>query len=188
MSLALIGISSYGVMAPANLLVPFITVFASFVFGRRTALRLFLIGIVALVIVSALYLSGVIDYQVEVTVYVHAWTSWIALVAIQVVLPLWYLFMAVPINEASLQISERLDAVLQGINDALFIHDKDTGAILQVNQKMNSHVQARRAGDAPKRPLADPLIGAFASRQKGLITRNPADFRRWFPKLKLRQP
>jgi predicted nucleic acid-binding protein len=52
----------------------------------------------------------------------------------------------------------------------------------------NSYVQARRASDAPKRPLADLLIGAFASRQKGLITRNPADFRRWFPKLKLRQP
>jgi len=34
----------------------------------------------------------------------------------------------------------------------------------------NSYVQARRASNAPKRPLADLLIGAFASRQKGLIT------------------
>jgi predicted nucleic acid-binding protein len=32
------------------------------------------------------------------------------------------------------------------------------------------------------------LIGAFACRYQGLITRNPSDFRRWFPKLKLRQP
>jgi predicted nucleic acid-binding protein len=52
----------------------------------------------------------------------------------------------------------------------------------------NAYVQARRASHAPKRPLADLLIGAFAFRHKGLITRNPADFRRWFPKLKLRQP
>jgi predicted nucleic acid-binding protein len=52
----------------------------------------------------------------------------------------------------------------------------------------NACVQARRASHAPKRPLADLLIGAFAFRHKGLITRNPADFRRWFPKLKLRQP
>ncbi len=52
----------------------------------------------------------------------------------------------------------------------------------------HAYVQARRASDAPKRPLADLLIGAFACRHRGLITRNPADFRRWFPKLKLRQP
>jgi len=52
----------------------------------------------------------------------------------------------------------------------------------------NAYVQARRVSDAPKRPLADLLIGAFAFRPKGLVTRNPADFRRWFPKLKLQQP
>jgi len=52
----------------------------------------------------------------------------------------------------------------------------------------NIYVQARRTSDTPKRPLADLLIGAFACRQQGLITRNPTDFRRWFPKLKVRQP
>jgi Predicted nucleic acid-binding protein, contains PIN domain len=55
-------------------------------------------------------------------------------------------------------------------------------------QAWNAYVQARRTNDTPKRPLADLLIGAFACRQQGLITRNPTDFRRWFPKLKLRQP
>jgi len=58
----------------------------------------------------------------------------------------------------------------------------------QAHRAWNAYVQARRAGDAPKRPLADLLIGAFACRHRGLITRNPADFRRWYPKLKLRQP
>ena len=56
------------------------------------------------------------------------------------------------------------------------------------HRSWNAYVQARRASEAPKRPLVDLLIGAFAFRHKGLITRNPADFRRWFPKLKLRQP
>jgi predicted nucleic acid-binding protein len=51
----------------------------------------------------------------------------------------------------------------------------------------HAYIQARRASDAPKRPIADLLIGAFACRHQGLITRNPTDFRRWFPKLKLRQ-
>jgi predicted nucleic acid-binding protein len=52
----------------------------------------------------------------------------------------------------------------------------------------NAYVQARRASETPKRPLADLLIGAFACRHQGLITRNPADFRRWLPKLRVRQP
>jgi hypothetical protein len=50
----------------------------------------------------------------------------------------------------------------------------------------NAYVEARRASNMPKRPIADLLIGAFACRFQGLVTRNPADFRRWFSKLKLR--
>ena len=32
------------------------------------------------------------------------------------------------------------------------------------------------------------MIGAFAATRRGLVTRNPAAFRRWFPKLVLREP
>lgn len=49
-------------------------------------------------------------------------------------------------------------------------------------------IQRKRAGKAPKRPLADILIGAFASRFQGLLTRNPADFETIFPDLTLRSP
>ena len=52
----------------------------------------------------------------------------------------------------------------------------------------NSYVERRRSDKVPKRPVADILIGGFAMNRQGLITRNPADFRRWLPKLKLRQP
>jgi len=52
----------------------------------------------------------------------------------------------------------------------------------------NSYVRSKRAGNAPKRPIADILIGAFAASRQGLVTRNAADFRRLFPKLTLRQP
>jgi predicted nucleic acid-binding protein len=52
----------------------------------------------------------------------------------------------------------------------------------------NAYVQSRRAGKIPKRPVADILIGGFAMRKQGLITRNSADFRRWFPKLLIREP
>jgi hypothetical protein len=47
-------------------------------------------------------------------------------------------------------------------------------------------IQRKRAGKLPKRPLADILIGAFAIRFQGLLTRNPADFEPVFPDLTLR--
>ena len=52
----------------------------------------------------------------------------------------------------------------------------------------NSYVRARRAHRIPRRPVADILIGGFALNRGGLGTRNPDDFRRWFPKLPLREP
>ena len=50
------------------------------------------------------------------------------------------------------------------------------------------HITARRAGILPKRPIADLLIGAFAANRRGLITRNPADFRKNFPHLTILEP
>jgi hypothetical protein len=52
----------------------------------------------------------------------------------------------------------------------------------------NSYVQGRRSDKVPKRPVADILIGGFATNRQGLVTRNPTDFRRWFPKLLMREP
>ena len=51
----------------------------------------------------------------------------------------------------------------------------------------NAYVKARRADRIPKRPIADILIGGFAQNRTGLITRNPSDFRRWFPKLSIKE-
>ncbi len=50
------------------------------------------------------------------------------------------------------------------------------------------HIAARRAGTLPKRPIADILIGAFAANRRGLITRNPGDFRPNFPNLIILEP
>ena len=51
-----------------------------------------------------------------------------------------------------------------------------------------AHIQRRRAGQGAKRPLADILIGSFALRLQGLISRNPDDFRTAFPALEVRIP
>lgn len=50
------------------------------------------------------------------------------------------------------------------------------------------YVQKRRAGQATKRPVADVLIGAFASRFDGLLTRNAGDFSKIFPQLPVLEP
>lgn len=47
---------------------------------------------------------------------------------------------------------------------------------------------ARRKERLPRRPVADILIGAFAANRTGLVTRNPEDFRRWFPRLRIKSP
>jgi hypothetical protein len=52
----------------------------------------------------------------------------------------------------------------------------------------NIYVKARRTDKVPKRPVADIFIGGFAVNRHGLVTRNPDDFRRWFPKLLIREP
>ena len=47
---------------------------------------------------------------------------------------------------------------------------------LAAHRLWNEHIQNKRAGGEPKRPIADLLIAAFAERFQGLITRNPRDF------------
>lgn len=49
----------------------------------------------------------------------------------------------------------------------------------------SAYVKAKRLGNAAKRPIADILIGAFATRFDGLLTRNADHFRPWFSDLAL---
>ena len=50
------------------------------------------------------------------------------------------------------------------------------------------YVQAKRLLRIPKRPMADILIGGFAERFDGLLTRNEADYRKVFPSLRILVP
>lgn len=50
------------------------------------------------------------------------------------------------------------------------------------------YVRLKRQGQTARRPVADLLIGAFASRFRGLITRNRADFQKFYPALKVLSP
>ena len=55
-------------------------------------------------------------------------------------------------------------------------------------QAWHRYVMAKRAGKIPKRPIADVLVGAFASRFDGILTRNAADFQPVFPTLNIVVP
>lgn len=52
----------------------------------------------------------------------------------------------------------------------------------------HGYVRLRRLRRIAKRPMADILIGAFAERLGGLLTRNEADFRSVFPNLPIQAP
>ena len=48
--------------------------------------------------------------------------------------------------------------------------------------------QKQKIGNISKRPIADIIIGAFASRFAGIITRNEKDFRTIFPDMEIIVP
>lgn len=75
-------------------------------------------------------------------------------------------------------------SILGARSDAPWL-DADTR---EATRAWAAYVAARRAGHGRKRPIADILIGAFAVRHDGLITRNADDFRSWFPRLKIISP
>jgi hypothetical protein len=58
----------------------------------------------------------------------------------------------------------------------------------EAHRAWHRYVSGRRATRILKRPLADILIGAFASRFDGILTRNESDFRPVFPSLPMVVP
>jgi len=64
----------------------------------------------------------------------------------------------------------------------------DEAAILAAHRAWHEHVLRKRAGEIRKRPIADVLIGAYALRKGGLITRNEDDFRSLYPLLNICNP
>lgn len=59
---------------------------------------------------------------------------------------------------------------------------------IATHEGWHRYVLAKRAGQMTKSPIADVMIGAFASRFDGILTRNDNDFRSLFPKLEIAMP
>lgn len=61
-------------------------------------------------------------------------------------------------------------------------------AVFTAHKAWYEHIMRKRAGAEKKRPIADIMIGAFAMRKGGLITRNENDFRALYPNLTIFNP
>ena len=61
-------------------------------------------------------------------------------------------------------------------------------SVLAAHKAWYSHILRKRAGEVGKRPIADVMIGAYALKHDGLITRNEDDFRSLYPTLKIFNP
>ena len=64
----------------------------------------------------------------------------------------------------------------------------DEEAVFTAHKAWYEHIVHKRAGTVKKRPIADIMIGAYAMRKGGLITRNEADFRSLYPNLTVFNP
>ncbi|MFZ4780204.1 MAG: type II toxin-antitoxin system VapC family toxin [Terrimicrobiaceae bacterium] len=86
--------------------------------------------------------------------------------------------------------SGQIEALEEFLSQLGVDHQEDWTAIDTVNacQAWTRQVQKRRDSKAAKRPIADILIGAFAMRHQGLLTRNAGDFQKLFPSLVLIEP
>ena len=79
------------------------------------------------------------------------------------------------------------DEFLHGVG-VDFRQDWTWADTLRAHAAWHSFIERRRAHAQPRRPLADILIGAFASRYQGLVTRNAGDFAAIFPEMSLKEP
>ena len=64
----------------------------------------------------------------------------------------------------------------------------NAAAVFTAHKAWYEHILRKRSGTEKKRPIADVMIGAYAMRKGGLITRNEADFKTLYPSLTIFNP
>jgi predicted nucleic acid-binding protein len=66
--------------------------------------------------------------------------------------------------------------------------DGNAAAVFAAHKAWYEHIMRKRSGVEKKRPIADVMIGAYAMRKGGLITRNEADFKTLYSDLTIFNP
>ena len=99
------------------------------------------------------------------------------------VAPVSYIELAPLFNGVQTAQNEFLESI--GVN---WTHSWTWPDTVAAHRVWHKYLVRRRRGRINKRPIADILIGAFACRFDGLLTRNVKDFRLLFPELRLEEP
>ena len=97
--------------------------------------------------------------------------------------PVSYVELAPLFNGAEVVQNEFLESI--GVN---WTHSWTWPDSIVAYHAWHDYILRRRRRRIAKRPIADILIGAFAMRFEGLLTRNAKDFRVLFPDLRLEEP
>jgi len=100
-----------------------------------------------------------------------------------VVCPLTYAELA-PVFQGKVALQ---DEFLHGVG-VDFRQDWTWADTRRAHEAWHRFIERKRSHSAPRPFLADILIGAFASRYQGLVTRNIGDFASIFPEMNLREP
>jgi predicted nucleic acid-binding protein len=93
----------------------------------------------------------------------------------------------IELSPAFLGDTSRQNEFLEGVGVRYHVH-WSWEDVLVAHRAWQKHIAARRSSGSSKRPIADLLIGAFAIRQQGLLTRNAKDFKQLFPELTVLEP
>jgi predicted nucleic acid-binding protein len=100
-----------------------------------------------------------------------------------VISPVSYVELAPVFDGSTRKLDEFLDGLGADHHQLFELSDRATAFSAWAH-----HISTKRAGRAPRRPVADALIGALAVRTGGLITRNGADFTSLYPDLRIVDP
>lgn len=93
----------------------------------------------------------------------------------------------VELSPAFLGETSREDEFLAGVGIS-WLDGWQWADTVAAHRAWNRHVERRRSAKSRRRPVADVLIGAFACRHQGLLTRNAEDFAELFPGLMIVVP
>jgi PAS domain S-box-containing protein len=130
------GVLNLGLAAPVLFLAAFIPLYALLLHGQKIAFVHLGLVLSCLILVGVLSSRGMVSLAVDLHAYNQsslAW--WVELITAGLVVTV-FIMQYRPMAAALRANEERLRAIFDSVNDAIFIYDLETVAILDVNQRM----------------------------------------------------
>ena len=130
------GILNFGLAAPALFLAAFIPLFALLLHGQKTAFVHLGLVLSCALFVGGLYSRGMVSLAIDLNTYNQSLLAWWAELTASGVVVTIFIMQYRPMATALRGNEARFRAIFDSVNDSIFIHDLETGAILDVNKRM----------------------------------------------------